>query len=103
MKKHFFLSAIFGLAMAAAPSSAAVTVTFMSRDSSANSYPHAFVRVTGTTDANPGVPIDTNYGFTAIVAGPGVLLGNLCVGGILGGERRQSRVFTVMPSLWGMN
>jgi len=30
-------------------------------------------------------------------------LGSLCAGGILVGERRQSRVFAVMPSLWGMN
>ena len=30
-------------------------------------------------------------------------LGNLCVGRILGYERRQSRVFVVMPSLWGMD
>jgi len=34
---------------------------------------------------------------------PEMGLGNLCAGGILGGERRQPRVFAVMPSLWGMN
>jgi len=31
------------------------------------------------------------------------MLRSLCAGGILVGERRQSRVFAVMPSLWGMN
>lgn len=67
--------AAFALALSTAPADSAVMLTFMSRDSSPGSYPHAFVRVTGSTNAKPLVPLDTNYGFTAVVAGIGVLMG----------------------------
>jgi hypothetical protein len=67
---------IFLLALLLWPSAAAakVTVTFYSRELGVY-FPHAFVRVTGATDAEPDKPIDTNYGFTAKSVTPAILLG----------------------------
>ena len=53
---------------------AAVTVTFYSRDYSAQSFPHAFFTVKGTPDGG-GPPVDTNYGFTAAAISPAILFG----------------------------
>ena len=61
-----------------AMASAKVTLTFYSRELGVY-FPHAFVRVTGATDAQPDKPIDTNYGFTAKAVTPAVLVG--AVGG----------------------
>jgi hypothetical protein len=47
-----------------AVASAKVTLTFYSRELGTY-FPHAFVRITGATDAAPDKPLDDNYGFTA--------------------------------------
>jgi len=57
-----------------AMASAKVTLTFYSRELGVY-FPHAFVRVTGATDAQPDKPIDTNYGFTAKAVTPAILVG----------------------------
>lgn len=57
----------------AAPGFAEVHVHFQSKDF-ASTFPHAFVRLTGSDPAT-GQPIDTNYGFTPTGVGPGILLG----------------------------
>lgn len=62
------------LAGGAAPAGAAVTLTFYSRELGTY-FPHAFVRITGATDADPATPIDTNYGFTAKTVSPALLAG----------------------------
>lgn len=66
--------ALLLLAGAAMPAAAAVTLTFYSRELGTY-FPHAFVRVTGATDAAPGVAIDANYGFTARHITPALLAG----------------------------
>ena len=53
---------------------AKVTLTFYSRELGVY-FPHAFVRVTGATDAEPDKQLDINYGFTAKSVTPAVLLG----------------------------
>ena len=63
------------LALAGSSAQAAVTLTFYSRDLSGNSFPHAFVLVTGATDADPGHRVDDNYGFTARSVTPAILMG----------------------------
>jgi len=57
-----------------AMASAKVTLTFYSRELGVY-FPHAFVRVTGATDAEPDKQIDTNYGFTAKAVTPALLVG----------------------------
>ena len=56
-----------------ATAAAAVDIHFHSKDFGA-SFPHAFVKFTGTVDAT-GERVDTNYGFTAVRASPAVLAG----------------------------
>lgn len=51
-----------------------VTLTFYSRELGVY-FPHAFVRVTGATDAQPDTQLDTNYGFTAKAVTPAILVG----------------------------
>jgi len=58
-----------------AAASAAVEIAFYSKDM-ASSFPHAYVRLTGTDDST-GKPIDVNYGFTPVSLGPGVLFGSV--------------------------
>lgn len=53
--------------------SAAVTVTFYSRELG-SSFPHAFFTLKGTLDVD-GSAVDTNYGFTAANLSPAILLG----------------------------
>lgn len=69
--KFLFLLALL-LWSVAAP--AKVTLTFYSRELGVY-FPHAFVRVTGATDAEPDKQIDTNYGFTAKAVTPSILVG----------------------------
>ena len=57
----------------ASPAFAEVEIRFQSKDF-ASTFPHAFVRLTGTDPAT-GQSIDTNYGFTPTGVGPGLLLG----------------------------
>jgi hypothetical protein len=59
----------------AATAQAQIEIAFYSKDM-ASSFPHAYVRLTGT-DEQTGKTIDTNYGFTPVSLGPGVLWGNV--------------------------
>jgi hypothetical protein len=75
MRIHWVLSAVFGIvAIAGQPAQAAVTLTFLSRDLGVD-FPHAFVETTGATDADPGTAVRANYGFTAKVVSPAILMG----------------------------
>ena len=66
----FCLLLVFTWAGAA---SAQVEIAFYSKDM-ASSFPHAFVRLTGTLGEG-GKPIDTNYGFTPVSTSPSILFG----------------------------
>jgi hypothetical protein len=55
------------------PASAAVEIHFYSKDL-AKSFPHGFVRLTGTVEPT-GQPIDVNYGFTPVRLAPSILMG----------------------------
>ena len=65
-----FLLLLLGWAGAAA---AQVEIHFHSKDM-ASTFPHAFVRLTGT-DESTGQPVDINYGFTPVSLSPAILLG----------------------------
>lgn len=52
---------------------AAVEIHFYSKDF-ASTFPHAFVRLTGTVDST-GEQVDTNYGFTPVRLNPSILMG----------------------------
>src|SRR5688500_8136658 len=52
---------------------AQVEIHFHSKDM-ASTFPHAFVRLTGT-DQSTGQPVDINYGFTPVSLSPSILLG----------------------------
>lgn len=56
-----------------AAASAEVEVHFYSKDF-ASTFPHAFVRLTGTVDST-GAQIDNNYGFTPVSLTPAILFG----------------------------
>ena len=58
-----------------ASAQAQVEISFYSKDM-ASSFPHAYVRLTGTDDRT-GQPIDVNYGFTPASLGPGILFGSV--------------------------
>jgi hypothetical protein len=60
---------------AAAPASAAVTVTFYSKELGV-SFPHSFITVEGTLDRG-GARIAEDYGFTAKAVSPAVLWGKV--------------------------
>lgn len=57
----------------AGAANAEVWVHFQSKDF-ASTFPHAFVRFTGTDEAT-GKPVDINYGFTPERLSPGILFG----------------------------
>jgi hypothetical protein len=57
------------------PASAAVEVTFYTRDLGSQ-FPHAFVKLEGTLDRG-GERIATNYGFTATAVTPALLFGSV--------------------------
>ena len=61
--------------LAAAPASAAVQITFYSKELS-STFPHAFVVMRGTLDRN-GARIDEDYGFTAKTVSPAILMGSV--------------------------
>lgn len=69
-KSAFFILLLLWPALA----SAKVTLGFYSRELGVY-FPHAFVRITGATDAEPGKPLDDNYGFTAKAVTPALLVG----------------------------
>lgn len=56
-----------------APAFAAVEIAFHSRELG-GSFPHAFIRLTGTVEAT-GEPVDVAYGFTATAVSPAILFG----------------------------
>jgi hypothetical protein len=55
----------------AAPAAAEVEIAFYSKDF-ASTFPHGFVRLTGTVDST-GQAIDTNFGFTPTSLSPAIL------------------------------
>jgi hypothetical protein len=63
------------LALAAAPSWAAVSITFYSKEFG-SSFPHAFVVLEGTLDRG-GPRIEEDYGFTARTISPAILWGKV--------------------------
>jgi hypothetical protein len=63
------------LAAVAVPASAAVSITFYSKELGA-SFPHAFVIVEGTPDRG-GPRIEEDYGFTAKTISPAILWGKV--------------------------
>ena len=73
-KVLLFLLLLLGLVT---PARAAVTIIFYSSDLHVGlfniQFPHGFVVLNGTTDA--GVPVDTNYGFTATEVTPAIVFG----------------------------
>jgi hypothetical protein len=68
----FLLLLVFGWSAAA---NAAIEISFYSKDM-ASSFPHAYVRLTGT-DERTGEAVDVNYGFTPVSLGPGILFGSV--------------------------
>lgn len=73
--RHIRLILLLFLASWSAAASAQVEISFYSKDM-ASSFPHAYVRLTGTDDST-GQPIDVNYGFTPVSLGPGILFGSV--------------------------
>jgi hypothetical protein len=69
-----WIIAAAALVSLAAPATAAVRISFLSRDFGTY-YPHAFIQLTGTMDADPATPIDVNFGFTARSVSPAILMG----------------------------
>ena len=94
LRRLLFLLLLF----AGVPAHAAVTLTFYSRDLSDNSFPHAFVLVTGATDAGPSHQVDDNYGFTAKTVTPAILMGAVAgeVIAVNAGYIRSSQAHLVM-------
>lgn len=70
--RFFLILVFFGWG---ATARAQVDISFYSKDM-ASSFPHAYVRLTGTDDRT-GQPIDVNYGFTPVSLGPGILFGSV--------------------------
>lgn len=69
------LIALLLLLIAAAPATAAVTITFYSHEFGSR-FPHAFIYLEGTPDAG-GAPVAGNYGFTATSVTPAILMGSV--------------------------
>ena len=59
-----------------APATAAVEITFYSREFGVNNFPHAFVVLKGRLDSDGSV-IDESYGFTAKAITPAILMGSV--------------------------
>jgi hypothetical protein len=70
--RFFLVLALFGWGAAA---KAGVDISFYSKDM-ASSFPHAYIRLTGTDDRT-GKAVDSNFGFTPVSLGPGVLFGSV--------------------------
>ena len=73
--RHIRILVFVFLASWAAAAQAQIEIAFYSKDM-ASSFPHAYIRLTGT-DEQTGQAVDTNYGFTPVSLGPGVLFGNV--------------------------
>jgi hypothetical protein len=67
------LLAVLLVALVAVPASAAVELTFYSKELG-SSFPHAFVTMHGNLDRN-GQRIDVDYGFSAKTISPAILFG----------------------------
>lgn len=83
------LRALFGLVLLlglSAPCFAAVEIAFHSRELG-GSFPHAFIRLSGSVDAT-GEPVDVAYGFTARAVSPAILFGSVAGEIFVEGERR---------------
>jgi hypothetical protein len=88
------------LAVVAVPASAAVSITFYSKELGA-SFPHAFVIVEGNLDRG-GPRIDEDYGFTAKAISPAILWGKVAgevitdhsVGYVKGSDRHFTLALT---------
>lgn len=72
---RFLLALVLAAGLAASPAVAAVEIAFHSRELG-GSFPHAFIRLTGTLDAT-GEPVDVAYGFTARAVTPAILFGSV--------------------------
>lgn len=72
MVRRFLLFLLLTLGWAGA-AAAEVEIHFYSKDT-ASTFPHAFVRLTGT-DEQTGGTVDTNYGFTPVSLSPAILFG----------------------------
>lgn len=78
MRRIFAFIALLAGLLAAAPAWAAVTLSFHSFNGSmfGGRYPHAFIVMAGTLDST-GQAVNENYGYTAVTAGPSVLMGKV--------------------------
>ena len=74
MLRKSLLAILLSLALAA-PASAAVTITFYSREFGER-FPHAFVELSGTLDQD-GTPVSGSWGFTAKTLSPAILMGSV--------------------------
>jgi hypothetical protein len=72
--KHLMVLLILGLGFIATPASAAVELSFYSKEFG-SSFPHAFVVFRGKTEA--GVEVRSDYGFTASSITPAILAGSV--------------------------
>jgi hypothetical protein len=79
----FLLTAVLALFFAPAAATAAVEISFYSRELGGNNFPHAFVTLQGQPDGG-GSPLNISYGFTAKNVSPAVLMGS--VGGTVMNE-----------------
>jgi hypothetical protein len=73
--KRLALLAALGLALIAAPASAAVEMTVYTKELS-DTFPHTFVVLEGTLDRN-GARIAEDYGFSAKTISPAILWGRV--------------------------
>lgn len=73
--RFLHLLLVFGLFTVSVPARAAVTITFWSHEFGSD-FPHTFFTLRGTIDGN-GMPVDTNYGFTAKAVTPAILFGTV--------------------------
>ena len=74
LSRAVFLAAAFLLGLAA-PASAAVEITFWSKELG-DSFPHTFITLEGTPDRG-GPRIEEDYGFTAKTISPAILWGRV--------------------------
>ncbi|HEV2079222.1 MAG TPA: hypothetical protein VGR19_04920 [Allosphingosinicella sp.] len=74
-----FASLFFG----ALPATAAVEISFYSRELGGNNFPHAFFTLKGQPDSG-GPAVDRSFGFTAKAISPAILMGS--VGGTVMNE-----------------
>ncbi|MFN3946373.1 MAG: hypothetical protein ACK4K7_15760 [Allosphingosinicella sp.] len=75
MTRFVLLIAAAALFLGPSTASAAVDITFYSREYGSH-FPHAFITLSGTLNRS-GERIDANYGFTATHVTPAILLGSV--------------------------